>query len=132
MRTRFINFTIYGIIFCILSISCEKNREVATEDFLYINKSSHVVSIDYYFDDYQNNVVIEENDSFLQTQKTPDVARKNIINADSVIITFNDTNHEIYIKTQSSDRNILNRDNYSYQKVEEMHHKYTYLFDDEG
>ncbi|MGJ3233483.1 hypothetical protein [Marivirga sp.] len=129
MRVKFFVIELIGILSCTILFGCEKPVDIVTEEFLYLNESSSEIDIEYYFGESQNIVHLDINESFIQVQKTPDVNREYIINADSLIIIFSDTSRLTYVKNESNDDGILDRINYDYEKIEERHHRYSYVID---
>ena len=133
--------TVYGVIFLgmicgILSSSCEDTAytDVTREDFIYLNNSSHPVSMAYYAGGVKHQVEMEKNGSILQTGYTSTVELAHLIHADSVVITFDKQKQLTYTKSnlndQSTDQHILDRKNYSLISFNRRYVQFTYIIDD--
>lgn len=116
--------------------SCIKTDNAFIEKYNFVNKTVYQIDIEafnridngYYISTYN----IPKDSSLFQVIDLDSGSKTGIIaHSDSVSIIFGNTKILSFLPNTESPFNILNRNNYAVISIDENHHEYTFVFNEE-
>jgi hypothetical protein len=122
--------SVIGLISLLFLYSCnDKVHTRVISDYVYVNQSTHDLSLHCYFAGIDSTFILKKTGMIKLREDLMSGSSFLIINADSVKIIYNSTKYNL--DTKFDKKGILGLNNYLYNKLEENHHEYKFVFNDE-